>query len=58
MTDQEFMKLKNRYYSWKAMQPQGSRLDIEQAALKWGYVSAMKDAAARVGELLFGEVGP
>lgn len=56
MTEQEFLKIKNRYYNWKALLDKHSRtpLQVEQAALRWGYNAALKDARAAATEALFG----
>lgn len=59
MDDAEFLVLKNRYYhdfkckteNWEGLTP----AYIEQAALRWGYETAMGEARRHVVEALFGK---
>ncbi len=54
MTDQEFLLLKQRYYAWKGMQPQGREHGLEEV-LRWGYETAIQDSRERAADLLFGK---
>ena len=47
-------RLKEGYYNWRGLQPRGSALG-EEAALRWGYEMAMRQAQDQVIAALFGD---
>ena len=56
MESLKFQDVRQRYYDWKAMQPRDPKqaaLEVEQAALKWGYEAGRADVEKQVRERLF-----